>query len=732
MKKNPSLALILLVSLFIQVTAQNSAPAPQQEQSEEDEVVRITTNLVQVDAVVTDKDGNQVTDLTVDDFEVLEDGDRQQITNFSYVAPESMTTPSEAAAPAGKVAPAVVPTRLRPEQVKRTMALVADDLALTVATTNYLRLALKKTVAEQLQPGDLAAVIRTAGGVGYLQQFTTNKQLLYAAIERIRRSVFSRVNSFDGITAAPIAKFGDGMIRAGGGQAPNMLGEDKVAKMAAQLNLLRDDVFTFNTINSLNYVINGLRKLPGRKSILLFSDSIKLTERNLDEMRRLADNANRASVVIYAMDTRGLPVTGLMAADATSGNTGPEIDAKLAERAAAIPAGQSGLFFLTEQTGGLFVRNTNDLSGGIKRILDDQKGYYLLGYRPDKSTFDKNGSRRFHNIQIKVKRPGLSVRFRRGFYGLAEENKPAAPRTRSQELLDAMLSPFYSGGIDMRLTSLFSNEQGTGSFMRTLLHVDAKALKFTESPDGWQTAKMEVAALTMDALGKIVDQVTREETIQARGASYQRLLRNGLVYAFDVPVRKPGAYQLRVAVRDPSSKLIGSASQFIEVPDLKTKRLALSGIYARGVNPAEEAPAIKSSWLSGAGGLLSKPPEIAEGSGQETGVQPGAAVRRLRRGMALDYGFYIFNPQVDERTRRPLLQTQLILLRDGQQVLAKNVQASDAGNKSDPNRLDASGRLELGADLPPGQYVLQVVVTDLLADEKHRTATQAIDFEIVK
>src|SRR4051812_39466408 len=184
MKKSSSLALALIFSLFITATGQNQKPAPtatppptqpqtqQQEQVDEDEVVRITTNLVQVDAVVTDKSGKMVTDLKPEEFEIYEDDHQQKVTNFSFVATESEAppTPAKPAAPTDKTAPPLPPVRLRPEQVHRTIALVVDDLGLSFESTAYVRQALKKFVDRQVQPGDLIAIIRTGGGMGALQQ----------------------------------------------------------------------------------------------------------------------------------------------------------------------------------------------------------------------------------------------------------------------------------------------------------------------------------------------------------------------------------------------------------------------------------------------------------------------------------------------------------------------------------------------------------------------------------
>ncbi|HEX8921332.1 MAG TPA: VWA domain-containing protein, partial [Pyrinomonadaceae bacterium] len=192
MKKQTSLILILILSLFCQLKGQTPSPTPPQQQGtpDDEEVVRITTNLVQVDAVVTDKSGKIVTDLRPEEVEILEDGRPQKITNFSFVPLESSTEqPAAVKTPPALVdknAPPAPPVRLRPEQVRRTVALVVDDLGLSFESTHFVRQALKKFVDQQVQQGDLVAIIRTAGGIGALQQFTSDKRQLYATIERVR------------------------------------------------------------------------------------------------------------------------------------------------------------------------------------------------------------------------------------------------------------------------------------------------------------------------------------------------------------------------------------------------------------------------------------------------------------------------------------------------------------------------------------------------------------------
>ncbi|HEY7516061.1 MAG TPA: VWA domain-containing protein, partial [Vicinamibacteria bacterium] len=150
-------------------------------------VVRVTLSLVQVDAVVTDGTGRHVTDLTAADFEIFEDGKRQEISHCSYVSIPRQAAPAPPSRNADlPVPPPPAPARLRPERVRRTLALVVDDLGLSYRSTVEVREALEAFVDRQMEPGDLVAIIRTRGGIGALQQFTADKAQLRAAIERVR------------------------------------------------------------------------------------------------------------------------------------------------------------------------------------------------------------------------------------------------------------------------------------------------------------------------------------------------------------------------------------------------------------------------------------------------------------------------------------------------------------------------------------------------------------------
>ncbi len=704
-------------------TSNVGTPPPTQQPNQkpdEADVVRITTNLVQVDAVVTDNHGKVVKDLKPDEVEIFEDGRKQKITHFNFTAAETPAATAAKPAATDKTAPPV-PTVLRREDVKRTIAIVVDDLGLSFESVVFVRHALKKFVEEQMQPGDLVAIIRSSGGMGALQQFTGDKRQLAAAVERIKWNAMGRsgVSAFAPMEPGPFSG-----AAADASKAAN-----------TELDELREEVFSVGTLGALSYVIRGLHELPGRKSILLISDGFRLTQtslpvnsnrgaevatmdRTMRGVEALIDQANRASVVIYTMNATGLQTLSLSAADNTSGQSAGEIDQALSDRRLEAFDKDSGLDYLAKNTGGLAIHNTNDLSGGIKRIIQDQAGYYLIGYRPDESTFDpKTGRRKFHHLTLKVTRPGkFNVRMRNGFFGVTEEARQP-PQTLAQKLTAALVSPFGETGVHLQLTSLFANDAKAGSFMRSVLHIDAHDLTFTEEPNKIYKSVFDVLSMTFGDNGVPIEQTGRTYAVHLPEELYKRAQRDGLVYYVTVPVKKPGAYQLRMSLRDSSSDRIGSASQFVEVPDLKKNRLAVSGIALKGdapnTRPAADAPA-------------------ADQEGIDKGnAEASPAVRHFHNGMTMTYAFYVYNAH-SYKGAPPQLVSQVILFRDGKPVFTGKQNAMNVTGQTDFKRLAGAGAIILGNDLTPGDYVLQVLITDTLADKKHQLATQTMDFTIVK
>lgn len=693
--------------------------APAQEPPDVD-IVKITTNLVQIDAVVTDKNGKHVTDLRADEIEMFEDGKSQTVTNFSYIRVEAgdTSTPINANKATKPNLIPEPPRNVKPEEVPRTIALVVDDLSLSFESAHYMRRALRKFLDELMQPNDLVAIIRTAGGIGALQQFTTDKRRLYAAVDKVKWYPLGR---------GPISAFAP----IGGEGLPAIEGmEDGSAKANADLEQFREDVFAVGTLGALNYVVKGLRQLPGRKSVVLFSDGLRIFRasdpfggaRVLAAMRILLDLANRASVVINTMDARGLQTLGLTAADSTGPLSGQQVQDRLSQRRADFYDSQEGLNYLAAETGGLAIRNSNDLAGGIKRIMEDQSGYYLIGYRPDDSTFERDKGRpRFHKISLKVKRPGkYNVRMRSGFLGVSDETLKPATQTPQQQLVSALLSPFSTAGIQLRLTSLFANDAKIGSLMRSFLHVKASDLTFTEEPDGAHKAVFDIMAITFGDNGTVVGQFNYRQTLRVTEVGFQKILKNGFSYNVVMPIKKPGAYQLRAAIRDLDSAKVGSASQFIEVPDIKKDRLQTSGLLLKGMPPERYTKS------------LSQPEQGAPTQVDDIDPLASTAVRQFRPGMAMVYGLVVYNAKIDKETGKPQLKFQARLFRDGELVFTGGEVPFDSGNQTDMKRLGAGGAIQLGSSMVPGQYMFQIIIKDLASKDKNRIATQWMDFEIVK
>jgi VWFA-related protein len=722
MRKRSFVAL-LVFSLLLSAKGQQPQPTPkptttpsppQNASPVEDDVVRITTNLVQLDAVVT-RDGKHVSNLKAEDFEIFEDGHPQTITNFAYISNVATATNLTTTAVTKTGAP-TMPRGANPADVRRTIALVVDDLGISFDSMIQIRKQLRKFVDEQLQPNDLVAVIRTGGDIGALQQFTTDRRLLDSIIERVRWNPCSRI----GVT---------------------------VFEPGPRTCAYRT---TGTTLAALHFIVKGMRDLPGRKSMIVFSDSIPVEDLDTsapkpgtttvsgeiregdsgngikyatgygEPLEHVAELAVRSSVVIYAVDTRGLPTTGPTAADQIKFRPGamPDEIARtiLGTHARDLTIGREGSELLASRTGGFLIRNSNFFD--LPRIIADQQGYYLIGYRPAGETFN----RRFHKISVRVKRRGFEVRTRAGFFGVTDPETHATEQTVRDQTVRALASPFEAVQIPVRLTPLFVNGPTDGSLIRSLLYFDVKELSFTDEPDGWHKALFDLSTVVFGDNGRIVNETNQAETLRLRGSSYDRILRDGLVYSFDTPVKNPGVYQFRVAVRDTASARLGTAGQFIEVPDLRNKQLAISGIVLSG-HLNSEGDEIRS-------GASSIAVANNEKKTPDAGARPG--VRRFRQSPNMFFGYTIYNALLDKTTHGPQLTAQVRIFRDGKAIFTGQPTPIDTTDQHDIARINTGGQLQLGAALPPGEYILQVIVNDLLAKDKHRTATQWIDFEVLK
>ncbi len=729
--------------------AAQQASGPAGEAPPPEVVFSVTTSLVQVDAVVTDSKGRYITDLNADDFEVYEDGKPQAITNLSYVRtgskpeprPRGGRTKSAAASPPPPSAP------MRRRDVRRTIVLMVDDLGLSFESMASVREALRKFVEKQMQPGDLVAICRTGSGSGALEQFTNDKRILLAAanslrwdVRNMRTGVFESYGKYSQLAGQLSGGGLTGLAGQGVYPAPNVpnapagSGAGPGASLGQANTSLQslDSVYgaeyneslTFGALGAVNYVVTAMREMPGRKSVVLFSDGMSLaySPELRDAMRRLVDRANRAGTVIYTMLATGLQTLALDAQDRVdltqtdmpgTVNTTPQgtlngltqVGAP-GGRDAEYNAGRQGLAEIAKETGGVGYEPGNDLNWGLDRMLEDQEGYYLIGYKPPAGTFEqKHGSLDYHRITVRVKRAGLHVRSRTGFFGATDEETLPKYSTPLDQLHAAMLSPFQSSAVRLRLTALYAEVPRQGPVVRNLLHIDTRDLTFQSVHDSVaarrhrafeMVAHAEILAVATGADEQAVATLVRDYELRATEKSLGQGLQEGALYTIDVPVKKRGAHQIHVAVRDAASGKVGSASQFLEIPNPKKDRLALTSVVLQQGNRQPEAPAY-------------------------AGMTP--ATRQFRAGGQVEYFCMVAKGKKGAPAED--LEARIRIVRDGREVYS-------GPSKLIPVQggLAFMGNVRLSDTMAPGDYYLGVVASESGARKKV-LAVQWTDFQIL-
>ncbi|MCB1025759.1 MAG: VWA domain-containing protein [Acidobacteria bacterium] len=709
-------------------------PIPTPTPQDDKDIVKISTSLIQVDVSVTDAKGNPITDLRPDEVEIYENGAKQKITNFSFISAgkNSETEKSSERSKNSNILPPVA-AQLKPGQIRRTIALVIDDLTLSFESFHFVRKALRNFVDNQMQDGDLVAIIRTGGGAGALQQFTNDKRLLYAAIDKAK---------FNPRGSGKISAFEPFLVSQGELEDLEENRDLGPRHKEESLNDFRTRVFTTGSLGALGYIVKGLKQLPGRKSIMFLSDGFKIfgtggngfvdSSETLERLRRLIDEANRAAVVVYSIDARGLQTLGFTAADDLGSRAaGPPGQAKpilphrttqiLTDRANQFFDTQEGLAILAEETGGLFIRNTNDLGGGIEKILRDQS-YYLIGYEPDTETFDPE-KRKFNELDVRVTRPDTKVRYRSGFFGVEDEksNEPAANISNGSRILSALVSPFAVNELDLGLSAIFKANAAKELFVDTYIHIRGDQLRFRDSASGTKEAAFDLMLISFDENGAQTGQISKTITINAKKKTYDEIIKNGFVYFAALKIKNPGAYQVRAAILDHATKKIGSASQFIEIPKLRKDRIVLSGIVVDNFS--------YKAWQEMSNNQGGQTQGIDKGSDDHSTAMSDTALRRFKSGTVLSYAYEIYNagsssdpaPQLTTKTR----------LFNGNELIYEGKETPliiRSGSAVYP----ALGAINLAKTMGIGDYLLQVIVTGKTGGSKPQTATQFITFEIVE
>lgn len=705
-------------------------PTPPPAIVDSDEVVKISTQLIQLDVVVTDKKGNQVTDLKPEDFEIYENGEKQEITNFTYISnnaaqPDSSNDSGKNSKQKYSVPPPS--SKLKLENSKRTYAIVVDDLGLSFESMNYVRTVLKKFVAEQMQDGDLAAIMHTGSRGGMFQSFTFDKRQLLAAVEKLKWNPQSSggINIFESINPTAKDEINGRVVsrgESGERQVKNVAGTQEDKDFGKQIDQFRYENLSAGTFGAINYIIRGMRDLPGRKSLMLFSEGFQLIDRSgipapsrtFEALRSLAELANRSSVVVYTLDPRGLQNPGMAFASDSIQNVFND-NSRVARNTTFIDSQQS-LLYLADETGGFPFVNQNDLNVGMQRVLNDQKGYYLIGYQPDSDTFNPKKNK-FNKIEVKLKPDNLDVRYHSGFYAIEEKEKDNKPQYKNADspIYKAIASPIQKNEIDFRLTTLIGNDQKEGYYIRALFHVNGLDLTFTDEPNGMKKTVLDVVAVTLDEKGKVIEEFNRTYPIRIPERGLATVKRNGLDYSTDIPIEKPGNYSFRLAVRDEKTGRLSSLSDFVAIPDVKKDGFFINGLITTNITENGKPLMPKS-----------RPPEAAFGLVFSNTI---SSIRQYEAGVPFAYIYDIYNAKLDKTTKKPKLTTKFRLFKDGKMLLESEEKSVELEAQNDFSRIQDYGFLRLNESATAGEYFLQLIIKDEIAD---KTSSKWIDFEIVE
>jgi VWFA-related protein len=568
MRNKLLLILSALSVLTVGPDAQQPPAAPPRPDAAQPAVTfKVEINYVEIDAVVTDSQGNFARNLTKDDFQVTEDGKPQALSIFAPVE-----IPIERADPplfAKTTIPADVVSNRTPFE-GRVFLLMIDEMNTRFQRTPRTRAAAKLFVERFVGANDLVAVVNTGGRATSMQDFTSNRQLVLTAINR------SMGQGADSATTAALADYFQNRDVPGGG----------TSTMNADFSDLERSYKARNTLDMLKNVSEYMAGMRGRrKAVVWFSEGINYDISNpmknphatdvLQEMKDVVAAATRSNVSFYAVDPRGL-TSGMedsieIAAFADDNSIGPT---NLQDE---LRVQHDSLRYVSDETGGFAILNRNDYREAFSRILQDSSSYYVLGYYP---TNDKRDGR-FRNIQVKVSKPGLTVRARRGYVapkGKAEPVKSASNATTSAELRDALQSPIPISGLSIAAYAAPFKGTAPNDAIAMAIEIDGSKLDFKQSPEGLFLDDLEVSLFAADsASGKVKDGARDVLNLKLRPQTHEVVSKGTfrIVRRIQVP---PGKYQVRVGVREANGGRVGTVLYDLIAPDFSKGPLVMSGI----------------------------------------------------------------------------------------------------------------------------------------------------------
>jgi VWFA-related protein len=535
---------ILVTALgAIAQTPPPSPPATDKRSPDQVPIFRATTRLVQVSVLVHDNHGQPVSDLKKEDFIITERGKPQQISFFAMESADKPATPRVALPPhifSNILAEhAGVPTSV-------TVVLL-DLLNTTWSDQHYARQALVEFLG-QIQPQDRIAIFALGKrSLTILHDYTTDSASLLDRIAKYKGEIPSELDAsiLNPDTQQELQALNLGAI--------------------ADANQREADFFTagrvVNTLETLEAIAQHLSSLPGRKNLIWLSGGFPLTI-GLDEIPEIGSTRdqrtftpemdaavralNNSGVAVYPVDARGLMVQPGFDASSRGSPRIPPAPPKLGPLIPNLDSMQE----LADRTGGIASYNSNDLTRAIRRAIDDSRVTYTIGYYSS----DEAQDGKFREIKVKVNRPRVDVRYRKGYFAFKPSDTSA--QTRKDEIRAAVWSPLESTAIAMNARVDFVDQPEPNS-INVVIQIDPATVGFKKEADRWK-ADLDIIYLQKDEHGASRGEgVADTLTLAFTDANYAGVVKRGLFRQRRF-LRQPGAINLRIVVRDVASGSMGS------------------------------------------------------------------------------------------------------------------------------------------------------------------------------
>jgi VWFA-related protein len=565
-----------------------------QERESEHPVLRVSNYSVVVDVVVTDKDNRHVTDLTGDDFILLEDGVPQEIEWFYSVNSTGQVGSSPETEFAGEDEPPLIKEA---SSFPNLVIFLMDYATVEYLNQNYIRDAAAQFVRERTKPDDLMAVFHVGRSLHFLQPFTNDKSAVIAALSKMNTAgsffaadqgmttqLAENVQNEVEILTASI----DNLSSAGAPVSPQFLAIIRSLSRELEIAQSREGLYYAQRsysremqsrpiIGAIETIARGVRHIPGRKTLILFSQGFSVPATLERPLYRAVDLANKANLAVYAVDAGGLQFKQVSTEgelyDISALRSGDRVRAygglSQFDRAREIGSDQkdSTLRYIAAATGGFFVRFTNDFVDALDRIDQDVRSHYVLAYRPKNSDFRGE----FREISVTTKREGLKIRARSGYWGIP----PGASLLSSGEYRELLAAPTSKLPEPLAFYSQLAHFRAGDRRYRVDLSLEVPLSEL-------QPAQEEGFYLVdLDTIGFVQDQ-TGEIVTSFRGPSRVRLgerrFQTTETLRFDTQLSLPaGRYSVSILVSDPSSARKGFQQRALYLPEIR-KGLAVSSL----------------------------------------------------------------------------------------------------------------------------------------------------------